>query len=172
MVQGMTIHRFSFPGLFSLGAVLLLAAASPARAGERTVKASAVPDAVHEAVKKNYPDARAVRYTREKEGGKITYEVTLRVQGRVTDVGVTSEGQIVAEEERISADELPLAVAKSFAASPQGHGRVKRVERVVEGGNRRDPRFEILVQDGSVFVEMTFDAAGNLVSQERTRHAD
>ena len=166
------MHRFVFPGRFGLGVVLLLAAVLPARAGERAVKASAVPGAVHEAVKKNYPDARAVRYTREKERGKITYEVTLRVEGHVTDVGVTSEGKIVAEEERIAANELPVAVAKAFAASPQGRGRVKRIERVVEGGNNLDPRFEILVQDGSAFVELTFDATGTLVSQERTRHAD
>jgi hypothetical protein len=167
----MMMHRISFLGLLGLAAALLLTAVSPAEAAERTVKASAVPAAVQEVVKKSYPAARAVRYTRENERGKITYEVTLRFEGHVTDVGVTSEGKIVAEEERIAADELPVAVAKAFAASPQGRKRVERVERVVEGGNSLDPRFEILVQDGPVFIELTFDATGNLVRQERTRHA-
>lgn len=166
----MKMHRFSSLSVKGLGVSLLLTVA-PTRAGERAIKASLVPAAVHEAVKRKYPDACVIGYTKETEKGKITYEVTLRVGGHVTDVGVTSEGMIVVEEERIMANELPVAVAKAFGATPHGRERVKRIERVVERGNTLDPRFEILVEDGSDAVELTFDAVGNLVRYEDSKEA-
>ena len=113
-----------------------------------------------------------VAYTREEEHGAVTYEVTIRLKGRVTDVGMTPEGRIVVEEERIARSDLPPEVAKALAMSPHARGQVKRVERIVEGENTIAPRFEILIKDGGAFFELTFDRTGALVKQERTRDAD
>jgi hypothetical protein len=168
----MNIPASNLGRIVGLGAALLVASGGPAHAAEHAVKASAVPAAVHEAVRKKYPEARVVAYTREEERGAVTYEVTIRLKGRVTDVGVTPEGRIVVEEERITRGDLPPEVAKALATSPHARGQIKRVERIVEGEHTDSPRFEILIKDGSSFFELTFDRTGALVKQERTRHAD
>jgi hypothetical protein len=153
----------------SLGALLFTTMSTPANAGERPIKPSAVPAAVHEAVKTAHPDAHVVGYAREEEHGKVTYEVTVRAGNRVTDVSLSPEGRILAEEERIPKQALPDAVAKAFAASAYGSSRIERIERVVEGTNREEPRFEIVIKDRGAFVELTFDRTGALLKRERTR---
>lgn len=152
-----------------LAAALLLTYMVPAHGAEKTVKASDVPPAVHDAVKTRYPDARAVRYVREAEHGKVTYEVTIKADRRTIDVGLTPEGRVVAEEEQITREDLPPAVARALVDSHYGRSELRRVERIIEGDRRDEPRFEILVRDGAAFVELTFDRHGALTKQERTR---
>jgi hypothetical protein len=124
-VLTMRNHKRDIGGVLSLVAAVLLAHGVPsfaatgllaygarAEAAEKTVKPSLVPAAVHDAVKVRYPDARAIRYVRDAEHGKVIYEVTIKAESRTIDVSLSPEGRVLAEEEQITRDALPPAVSE------------------------------------------------------------
>lgn len=155
-------------------AVVLLAMVPSvaARAGERRVREADVPAAVREAAKKRYPEGHLVGYIREDERGEVTFEVTVRIRGRSTDLRIATDGRILVVEEQIARSDLPVAVAKALAASPYGRDKIVRVERIVEGDKTYEPHFAILVKRRDGFVELTFVVSGILIKEERMKRAD
>jgi len=142
---------------------------SAIHAAERNVRANEVPRAVHETIAHKYPQATVISYTKEIEHGSVSYEVSLRSAGRTTDVGVSPEGRILIEEDRIAQKDLPPEVSRALAGSADGRGRVERIERIVEPGKDRSTRFEILVRSGEQRIELTFERDGRLIKREQIR---
>jgi hypothetical protein len=128
-------------------ALALFAVAAPgvARAApgddEKPVKDSEVPKAVRDSVEKKYPKCTVKKWESETNEGKTVYEAGIEVAGkdkdgkattRKIDVGVSAEGKIFAEEERIAQAALPEAVQKAWADSKYAKAKVLRVERIGE----------------------------------------
>src|SRR5437870_6912972 len=99
--------------LMNLTATLLfLVGAALVNAGEEKVPLDKVPKAVMEAVKARFKDVKVTGASKEKEEGKILYEITFKIDRRNVDVTLTPEGQIVLIEKEIAAKDLPKAVVK------------------------------------------------------------
>src|SRR5688572_11276513 len=88
-------------------AVLVLTAA--AGAGER-VPLHKVPTPVLDTVRARFKDARIAATEREREGGRLVYEVTIRYGGHTIDVTLTPEGTMLLIEKEIAVRDLPQPV--------------------------------------------------------------
>lgn len=84
------------------------------RADEEKVPLDKLPKAVKEAVEKRFPKVEMKEASKEKDGDKVVYEVTLKKDGKAIDVTVTETGAIVLIEQEIEFKDLPKAVAKTF----------------------------------------------------------
>jgi hypothetical protein len=102
--------RFAF--LTALAAAVLHMA--PARADEEKVPLDKLPAAVTQAVLKRFPKLEMKEASKEKDGDKLVYEVTLKKDGKTIDVTLTETGTITTIEEEIEFKDLPKAVAKTF----------------------------------------------------------
>ncbi len=84
------------------------------RADEERVPLDKLPKAVTDAVQKRFPKLEMTGASKEKEKGKVVYEVSLKKDGRNIDVTVTQAGQITLIEQQIDFKDLPKPVAKTF----------------------------------------------------------
>ena len=84
------------------------------RADEEKVPLDKLPKAVAEAVQKRFPKVEVTGASKEKDGDKVVYEVSLKREGKNIDVTVTEAGAITLIEQQLDFKELPKAVAKTF----------------------------------------------------------
>jgi hypothetical protein len=84
------------------------------RADEEKVPLDKVPKVVVEAVQKRFPKLEITGASKEKEGDKRVYEVSLKKDGKNIDVTVTEAGAITLIEEELAFKDLPKEVAKTF----------------------------------------------------------
>ena len=92
-------------------AVFVLAAA---RADEEQLTLDKVPKPVLEAAKKRFPKAEVKGASKEGEGDKLVYEVTLKQDGKNIDVTITPAGKITLIEKEVAFKDLPGAVAETL----------------------------------------------------------
>jgi hypothetical protein len=137
-------------------------------AGEVRVDPSRVPPAVRLTLKTQFPDAKVRRYATERDNGVLVYEATLETNHHLTDVNLSPDGRILLREERIERSALPDPVARAFAGSAYGSGKVLQVERIFEGQDPTPQAFEILVRKGRSTLELKYAPDGRLLEEERT----
>ena len=114
---------------------VLAALAAPARADEEKVPLDKLPKPVAEAVAKRFPKVEVTGASKEKDGDKVVYEVTLKKDGKNIDVTVTEAGAITLIEQELDFKDLPKAVAKTFEEKyPNAkYEIVESVTKVAEG---------------------------------------
>lgn len=92
----------------------LMVGVTAARADEEAVPLDKLPKAVTDAVAKRFPKVEMKEASKEKDGDKVVFEVSLKKDGKTTDVTVTEAGVITLIEQQIEFKDLPKAVAKAF----------------------------------------------------------
>lgn len=97
-----------------LCALAVLVVSAGARADEEAVPLDKLPKAVREAVEKRFPKVMMKEASKEKDGDKVVYEVTLKKDGKNIDVTVTEAGAITLIEQEIDFKDLPKSVARTF----------------------------------------------------------
>lgn len=120
--------RRSVAANFVLAALLLLGVAGgvrTARAGSRTPR---LPDAVADAVEEAFPGGVIVAVEQEREHGVMLFELSVRQDGRIMEVEVSSEGVIGEIETVLSLRDVPADAARSIAEKTKG-GKITRIER-------------------------------------------
>jgi hypothetical protein len=98
----------------ALTLVLAVGATAAARADEEQITLDKVPKPVLEAAKKRFPKAEVKAASKEGEGDKLVYEVTLKQDGKNIDVTITPAGKITLIERELAFKDLPKAVAETF----------------------------------------------------------
>lgn len=101
-----------FACVIALGVGLL--AVTQVRADEEKVSLDKLPKAVKEAVQTRFPKVEVKAASKEKDGDKVVYEVSLKKDGKAIDVTVTEAGAITLIEQELDFKDLPKAVAKTF----------------------------------------------------------
>ena len=88
---------------------------TPSRAdNEEKVPLDKLPKAVSEAVQKRFPKLELKEASKEKDGNKVLFEVSLKKDGKNIDVTVTEAGTITLIEQEIEFKDMPQAVKKTF----------------------------------------------------------
>jgi hypothetical protein len=90
-------------------------ASAAVRADEEKVALDKLRKAVVEAVRKRLPKAEMSGVSQEKEKGKLVYEVSLKKDGKSSDVTLTEDGALTAIEQEVAFEDLPKTMAKTFA---------------------------------------------------------
>ena len=93
-------------------AVSLLAISAVAQ--EKKITAKDVPAAVMSAFKTAYPNATIRGYAREKEKGKVFYEIESREGTLHRDILYNADGTVAEIEESMAATDLPSEVQEAF----------------------------------------------------------
>ena len=143
-----------------------LAMVLPAAAEDKSIDKAQVPKPVIDAAMAKYPKGNLVAFEEANEAGKTSFEIKIELETWKTELILSPDGKILAEEMQISAKELPDAVAKALAASKFAKAKVRKMERVVESDKPEAPTYEIVVEEGSSKHELVFSGAGVLMRVE------
>lgn len=132
-----------------------------AMAQETRVSAKRVPPAVIAAFKSAYPQATIRGYAREKENGKVYYEIE-SMEGQTTrDVLYNPDGTVAEVEESIALTDLP-AKAQEAIRSMSPKAVVTKAEKITRG---EVTEYEAHVKQGKKRREIKFDASGKLLKK-------
>ncbi len=91
-----------------------------------------LPDAVLSHAKAEAEGATIRGCVKEKEDGKLTYEVETVKDGRSRDILLDASGSVFEVEQEVTPDRVPAAVADATAKAAHG-GKVGMIESVTRG---------------------------------------
>jgi uncharacterized membrane protein YkoI len=149
---------------FALVALLGLTAVWADDDKEEKVPLDKLPRAVTDAVKAKFDGAELVSASKEKDNGKLVYEVAIKHKGSNIDVSLTPKGKIVSIEKEIAAKDLPKAVSEALDAK-YPKATIKKLEEVTE--NDKVVYEALLVTAEQKTIEAVFDPSGKLVKEEK-----
>ena len=118
---------------FALAGVI---AAGSARAEEKKdkkdEKKDEIPKKVMDALKAKFPKAEIRKWTKEKEGDKVVYDIEFKQDGKKFEADIFEDGTIHNWEREIQAKDLPKAVTdaveKKYPKSKDGAWQVKDID--------------------------------------------
>lgn len=141
-------------------AVSLLAIAAVAQ--EKKITGKDVPAAVISAFKTAYPNATIRGYAREKENGKVFYEIESREGTTTRDVLYNPDGTVAEIEESIAATGLPAEVQQAMKEKfPKA--AITKAERTTAGDK---VSYEIVARQGKKRVTIEFDSSGKVLTKK------
>ena len=151
-------HRIIFHKTWgtALAAVLLCALAF-AQNKERQIKMQDLPVAVQATVREQSKGAIIRGFAEEIEHGQTFYEVSLLVKGRVRDVLMDPNGNVVETEDQITLAQLPPA-AKAEIIKQAGKGKILLVESITK--NNAIVAYEAHIRRAGKLVEIKVDPDG------------
>jgi uncharacterized membrane protein YkoI len=119
----------------------------------------ALPAIVKATVEAETKNATVKGVSKEKENGKIVYELESLVNGRTRDLMIDSAGKIYVIEEQVDVDKAPAPVKAALEA----RGRIVTLESVMENGKTH---YEGQVQTkGGKKVAMEVEADGTPIKK-------
>jgi hypothetical protein len=125
------------------------------------LKKKQVPRAVIAAFNTAYPNATIRGFNREKENGKVYYEVE-SVEGETTrDILYNRDGTVAEIEEGVPTSDLPADATEALRAKYPG-SVVTKVEKITRGDVTE---YEAHATVGKKRVSMEFDASGKPLKQ-------
>jgi uncharacterized membrane protein YkoI len=138
-------------------AVSLLAIAAVAQ--EKKITGKDVPAAVMTAFKTAYPSATIRGYAREKENGKVFYEIESREGTTTRDVLYNPDGTVAEIEESIAATDLPAEVQQAMKEK-YPKAVITKAEKTTAG---EKVSYEIVARQGKKRVTIEFDSSGRVL---------
>lgn len=147
--------------LFLVTALLAAASMAAATQAEKKISMKGAPATVREAFAKQFPQARVLGVSEEKEPDGTVYEIECEWKGRHYDATFRPDGSPVSVEETIPMSEVPAAVAaalkREFPAA-----KVVLAEKITEAGA---VSYEFQLRGGPK-KEAKFSADGKLLEAE------
>jgi uncharacterized cupredoxin-like copper-binding protein len=116
----------------TLGIFVLTIGFANVLASEKAVTMKDLPAAVRRTVQEQSQGATIRGLSKEVEGGKTTYEVEMKVNGRGKDVTMDASGAVIEVEEEVALGSIPNA-AQAAIKKAAGSGQITKVEKVSGG---------------------------------------
>jgi hypothetical protein len=140
-------------------------APSPPAADEgKGATATACPEAVKQAITKDFPDSSVTGCKAEHEDGHDQFEVKLTKKGgEKVEVDVAPDGAILQTEEGIALDKVPAKVTAGFAAK-YPNAKPTTAEKQVRTG--KGSFYELAFTADGKTKEATFSEEGSFVEEE------
>ena len=99
---------------------------------------------------------------KEKEGGRVVYEVELKTDGKETELTLDAEGNVLEVEQEVTLDEVPAPVKTIISALAFG-GKIEKISKEIEDGKTT---YEAEIQRDDLELEIEMDANGNVLKIE------
>ena len=141
-----------------LMAIGLLLVSLSASAQESKIREKDVPQAVIAAFKSTYPNATVRGYAKERENGKLFYEIESKDGDTMRDLLYNPDGTVAEIEETVAATDLPEA-AQQLIHSKYPKATVNKAERVTAGTK---VSYDVSAKQGAKRISFVFDAEGKL----------
>jgi uncharacterized membrane protein YkoI len=142
---------------------MLPAGTTLAQETERPARMKDLPQAVQATVREQSRGAVVRGFSIETENGQTFYEASLKVKGRVRDVLIDANGNVVEIEEQVTLASLPPA-ARAEITKQTGKGRVLTVESITK--NNAIVAYEAHVKTGGKISEIKVDPDGKPLPPE------
>ncbi len=152
---------------FLLIGLLMLVAGFSARADEKKIPLSEVPESAMKAVKQKFPHAEIKAATKEVEKNKATYEISLVSGGKHITVGLNDKGKIEEIETEMAVSDLPRPVTDAIKAR-YPKSTLKKAEEILEiedGEEEKSYEVDVTTSKGKS-VEVKVDAKGKIKDDE------
>jgi hypothetical protein len=146
--------------LISAAAVLAIAACAY---GESHVSCSTLPAAVQHQAKIEARDATIRGCVKDRENGKLIYEVETLKDGGSRDITLDASGTVLEVEQEVAASTLPAVVSDAIAKSANG-GKVGKIESVTRNGAIAS--YETTIMKNGHRREVAFDSQGVTVKPD------
>lgn len=117
----------------TLAAVAVLIAVAPSAYAESKVPCDTLPAAVLHQAKMETEDATITGCVKDRENGKLTYEVETLKDGMSKDIALDASGKVLEVEQEVTGASLPPAVSSAIEKAARG-GKVGKIESVTRGG--------------------------------------
>jgi hypothetical protein len=129
------------------------------------LKLDEIPQAVMETLKAKFPDAQIHKWTKEKEGDFIIYDIEFKRQDRKFEADIKEDGTIHNWEKEIAIADLPEAVKKAVEEKyPSAHLKeIMEITAVVDGQDVLDGYEVVLETADRRGVEITVAPDGKIV---------
>jgi hypothetical protein len=148
-----------FPCAFAFLCLAILAPAQEDK--EAKLQPKNVPSAVTGALTKQYPNAKVSSWSKELEGGKMTYEASVMDGSSKRDLVFDENGSLLAVEEAILVSDLPAAV-KSAIQTKYPAARLRKAEKILHGS---EVQYEVALAKAAK-KEVLLTPAGEIVKEE------
>lgn len=126
---------------------------------ETKVNLADLPTPVQQTIKEQTKNATLVGITKEKENGKMVYEVESKVNGKGRDVLIDTTGAVIEVEEEVGIDTIPPAARAAIEKKAAGR-KITRVETLTKDGKTT---YEAAIKKMWKTSEITVAADGSSV---------
>jgi hypothetical protein len=127
------MRRTQVSFIFVIAVVAGIAPAATTAQAESHVSCNTLPAAVLSHAKSEAGDATIRGCVKEKENGKLTYEVETLKDGRSRDIEFDASGSVLEIEQEVTGSSVPVAVSAAIATAAKG-GKAGKIESVTRGG--------------------------------------
>src|SRR5262245_8087106 len=147
-----------------IGLAVLVVLAPVARAEDKAKDVDKVPKKVMDALKAKFPKAKIHKWTKEKEGDAVVYDIEFKVGDRKHEADIKEDGTIVNYESEIAAKDLPAAVKKTVEKR-YPKARLKEVMEINEIKDKKESHggYEIVLETADKEVEITVARDGKVL---------
>lgn len=124
-----------------------------------------IPKAVMDALKAKFPKAKIEKWSKEKEEGKVVYDIEFKQDGRKAEADIFEDGTIHNFEKQFDAKDLPKAV-KDAVEKKYGKSKMKEVMEITEVKDKKEVHggFEIVITTAdNKEVELTVAKDGKIL---------
>jgi hypothetical protein len=152
-----------FGGLFA--ALLLVSPAARAQDKKDKLELDKIPKAVMDGLKAKFPKAEIHKWTKEKEGDDVVYDIEFKQGGRKCEADIKEDGTILNFEKEIAAKDLPEAARKAVEKK-YAKATLKEIMEVTEvkGKVERLEGYEVVLETADKKeVEVTVAADGRIL---------
>ena len=109
------------------------ALAVPSFAKEKKITKDELPPAVRKTAEQQSMGATVIGYSRDREDGKLEYEVQMHSNGHSKDVTIAPDGKLLEIEEQVMLASLPSEVQAALRQKA-GKGTITKVESLTKHG--------------------------------------
>ncbi|MBN1518400.1 PepSY-like domain-containing protein [Candidatus Sumerlaeota bacterium] len=155
----------------SLAFVVVAMFSLSARAAETKAKGPSLdqlPAAVQETVKKNLGEGEIVAIKQEMEDGQLQYEVEMTVEGKMVELSMDAQGNVVESETEVDLEDAPAEVQEAVKKSA-GEARIVRVMKEVKG---EAICYAAKIKQGEKTTEFKYDAKGKKIEEDDDEDED
>ncbi len=140
-----------------------------ARVDDSKVKDSGkIPKQVMDALRAKFPKAEIRKWTQEKEGNDVIYDIEFVENGRACEADIKEDGTYINYEKAIVAKDLPAAVSKTIEGKfPKATLKEIMEETEVTGKDEKLSAYEVvLVTSDKRTVEIRLSPDGKILEEE------
>jgi len=134
-------------GVIALAAIVLSAAVALADDKEEKIPPDKLPAKILEAIKGRFPKAEITSAEKEKEDGKIVYDIELKSDGKKYEMDILEDGTIIEIEKEVAVNKLPDGAAKTIEEK-YPKSKILEVMEVnkVEGKKETPQHYEVTIE--------------------------
>src|SRR5262249_48963997 len=115
-------------------------------APEKAKDLDKIPKTVMDALKAKFPKAEIHKWTKEKKGEDVVYDIEFTENGRACEADIKENGTIINYEKAIVAKDLPAAVTKAIESKyPKATLKEIMEETEVKGKDEKLSAYEVVL---------------------------